>query len=100
MGHSCGFARQPAAPESVAMVQRIDEATGSATATAAGRLRHWRPGLGVAGGLLIWIGASLFGDTPDTRDTSAEMAAYFVAHRTSVMLGAVVLGAGLLCLLA
>jgi hypothetical protein len=82
------------------MVERVDDISSSATATAARRLRRWRPGLGVTGGLLVWIGASLFGDTPDTRDTTAEIAAYFVAHRTSVMVGAVVLGVGLLCLLA
>jgi len=82
------------------MVEHVDDITSSATATAARKLRQLRPGLGVTGGVLIWIGASLFGDTPDTRDTTAEIAAYFVAHRTSVMVGAVVLGAGLLCLLA
>jgi hypothetical protein len=82
------------------MVERVDDITNSATATAARKLRHWRPGLGLAGGVLMWIGASLFGDTPDTRDTTAGIAVYFVAHRTSVMVGAVVLGAGLLCLLA
>jgi hypothetical protein len=82
------------------MVERADDITSFPTATAARRLRHWRPGLGVAGGILMWIGASLFGDTPDTRDTTSEIAVYFVAHRTSVMVGAVVLGAGLLCLLA
>jgi hypothetical protein len=82
------------------MVEGVDDIASSATATAARTLRHWRPGLGVTGGVLIWIGASLFGDTPDTRDTTAEIAVYFVAHRTNVMVGAIVLGVGLLCLLA
>ena len=58
------------------------------------------PGFGIAGAVLLWLGASSFGDTPDTRETTAAIADYFIANRTNVLVGAVLFGAGLLCLLA
>ena len=63
-----------------------------------GRLRA--PGFGIAGALLLWLGASSFGDTPDTRDTTTAVAHYFTTNRTNVLVGAALFGAGLLCLLA
>ncbi len=58
------------------------------------------PGFGIAGAVLLWVGASSFGDTPDTRETTAAVAHYFTTNRTNVLVGAVLFGAGLLCLLA
>lgn len=61
------------------------------------RLRRPRPGLLAA--LLLFFGPSFFGDTPDTRDTTAKVAGYFVEHRTSVFVGVVVTGLALVALL-
>ena len=58
------------------------------------------PGPGVFGGVLIFLGASSFGDTPDTRDTTAQVASYFRTNRTTVFVGCVLLGLGLLAVLA
>ena len=41
------------------------------------------PGLGVISGILLFLGASSFGDTPDTRDSTAKVADYFTTNRTS-----------------
>ncbi len=49
--------------------------------------------------MLVAVGPSAFGDTPDTRDTSQYMAEWFVTHRSSVMFGAAALGLGLLAFL-
>ena len=46
------------------------------------------------------LGFSFFGDTPDTRDTSAEVATWFVDHRTAVFVGVVLTGIGLMGLVA
>jgi len=74
------------------------------TLTTSRQVAHSRrvraPGFGIAGAVLLWLGASSFGDTPDTRDTTAAVAHYFTTNRTNVLLGAVLFGAGLLCLLA
>ncbi len=72
-------------------VQSIDSAS---------RRRLRAPGLGVWAGLLLLFGASSFGDTPDTRDTTAQVADYFTTNRTSVFIGCVLFGLGLLGLLA
>lgn len=39
---------------------------------------------GVLAGVLFLIGFGLLGDTPDTRDTEREVAAWFVQHRNDV----------------
>lgn len=50
--------------------------------------------------MLVFLGASSFGDTPDTRDTTAQVAAYFRTNRTTVFVACVLLGMGLLAVLA
>ena len=40
----------------------------------------------------LFVGLGLLGDTPDTRDSTSQVASYFVAHSTSVLAGAVLLG--------
>src|ERR1700709_2817147 len=62
--------------------------------------REREPAFGIAGAALLWLGASSFGDTPDPRDTTATIAHYFATNRTNVLIGAILFGAGLLCLLA
>jgi ABC-type transport system involved in multi-copper enzyme maturation permease subunit len=47
----------------------------------------------------LFLGLALLGDTPDTRDSSGLVAAYFVAHSTSVLAGAVLLGIAIAALL-
>ena len=58
------------------------------------------PGPGAIGGVLLFLGLSSFGDTPDTRDTTTQVAQYFTTNRASVFVGCVLFGLGLLCLLA
>ena len=58
------------------------------------------PSVGVIGGVLLFFGASSFGDTPDTRDTTTQVADYFNNNRTSVFVGCVLFTLGLLALLA
>jgi hypothetical protein len=53
------------------------------------RFSRWIP---FAAGILLNVGASSFGDTPDTRDTTEQVAVYFVDHRTAVLLGVVLVG--------
>jgi hypothetical protein len=48
---------------------------------------------GVIAGVLLLFGASSLGDAPDTRASTEEIAAYFVAHRSSVLVAVVLLGA-------
>ena len=60
----------------------------------------WLPGPGVIAGVLLLFGASSFGDTPDTRDTTAQVARYFTTNRTTVLVGCVLVGLGLLAVLA
>jgi hypothetical protein len=57
------------------------------------------PSAGVHGGILMVVAGSLFGDTPDTRDSTAEIARYFVEHRTNVLTGVVLSAGALLCML-
>jgi hypothetical protein len=45
------------------------------------------------------IGLSAFGDTPDTRDNTDQVAAYFTDHRTSVLVGVVCVGLAILAFL-
>jgi hypothetical protein len=54
----------------------------------------------VIGGVLLFLGASSFGDTPDTRDNTAQVADYFTTNRTSVFVGCVLFALGLMALLA
>ena len=54
----------------------------------------------MVGGVLVFLGASSLGDTPDTRDTTAQVASYFRTNRTTVFVGCVLLGLGLLAVLA
>ena len=58
------------------------------------------PGFGVFAGMLLLFGASSFGDTPDTRDITRQVADYFTTNRTSVLVGCVLFALGLLGLLA
>jgi len=44
------------------------------------------------------VGFGLYGDTPDTRSTNAEVARYFVEHRGSVLAGVVVSALGLMAM--
>jgi hypothetical protein len=46
------------------------------------------------------VGFGLYGDTPDTRSTNAEVARYFVEHRGSVLAGVVVSALGLMVMLS
>ena len=62
-------------------------------------VKRFGSGAGVAAAACVLVGASLYGDTPDTRDTNAEVARYFVEHRASVMRGAVVSSFGLMLML-
>jgi hypothetical protein len=64
--------------------------------------RHFlrAPSLGVVSGVLLFLGASSFGDTPDTRDTTTQVADYFTTNRTSVFVGCVLFAIGLLALVA
>jgi hypothetical protein len=54
----------------------------------------------VVAALGLLLGISFFGDTPDTRDTTEQVAQYFVDNRTAVFVGVVVVGIGLMGLLA
>ena len=47
----------------------------------------------------LFVGLGLLGDTPDTRDSTGEVASYFVAHSTSVLAAAVLLGVAVAALL-
>ena len=47
----------------------------------------------------LFVGLGLLGDTPDTRDSSGQIASYFVAHSTSVLAAAVLLGVAVAALL-
>jgi hypothetical protein len=47
----------------------------------------------------LLVGLSSFGDTPDTRDTTEQVAAYFTDHRTAILVGVVLVGVGLLAFL-
>ena len=58
------------------------------------------PGPGVTSGVLLFLGASSFGDRPDTRDSTAQVADYFTTNRASVFIGCVFFALGLLGLLA
>ena len=58
------------------------------------------PSLGAFGGVLLFFGASSFGDTPDTRDSTTQVADYFTTNRTCVFVGCVLFALGLLGLLA
>ena len=46
----------------------------------------------MVGGVLVFSGASALGDTPDTRDTTAQVASYFRTNRTTVFVGCVLFG--------
>lgn len=46
----------------------------------------------MVGGVLVFLGASALGDTPDTRDTTAQVASYFRTNRTTVFVGCVLFG--------
>ena len=56
--------------------------------------------LGIVAGLVLYLGASAFGDTPDPGESAATIDAYFLANRTSFFVGVVVVGAGAMLLLA
>jgi len=45
------------------------------------------------------VAVSGFGDTPDPRSTTDEIASYFVSHRTDVLVGVVLLGVALIAML-
>jgi len=51
-------------------------------------------------GLLLLVGASLYGDTPDTYDSTQQVAHYFAEHRVSIFWGNVLVTASLVGLLA
>ncbi len=53
----------------------------------------------IVAAVLIMIGPSAFGDTPDTRDTNQFMVDWFLMKRNSVMAGVVVLSLGMLAFL-
>ena len=36
----------------------------------------------------LFVGLGLLGDTPDTRDSTGQVAGYFVSHSASVLAGA------------
>jgi hypothetical protein len=56
------------------------------------RLRRVRrPGLGLLVAVVAYVGLIALGDAPDTRDTKRQVASYFVDHRTSVLISAVML---------
>ena len=44
------------------------------------------------GVVVLMVGLSAFGDTPDTRDPTDEVAAWFTDHRTAVLFGVVAVG--------
>jgi hypothetical protein len=50
------------------------------------RLANRAPLLGVAAGILFFTGIGSLGDTPDTRDSAAQIAAWFSLHRTNVLI--------------
>jgi hypothetical protein len=54
---------------------------------------------GVLTGVLLLLGASSLGDAPDTRASTAEIAAYFVTHRNSVFVAVIFFGAATIALL-
>ena len=55
-----------------------------------------RPSSGTIAGIMLLVGVSAFGDTPDTRDSSAQVARYFVDHRTSIFVGVVIVGVSMI----
>lgn len=60
------------------------------------RVLRWSA-ITAAAGLLVGFG--MLGDSPDTRDSSAQIAKYFVDHSTSVLAGVVMLSIGACALL-
>ena len=58
----------------------------------------WPLSAGVAA-IAIVAGLSCFGDTPDTRDTSPMVAAWFSHHRTGVFAGVVLVGVAMMAVL-
>ncbi len=75
--------------------------TSAERTTGASSRRFLRPpSLGIVGGVTLYLGASSFGDTPDTRDTTTQVADYFTTNRASVLVGCVLFALGLLALLA
>ena len=57
-------------------------------------MRRFRtmPLVAIASSVALIVGLSFLGDTPDTRSSSSEIAAYFVAHRTSIFVAVVLIG--------
>ena len=55
--------------------------------------------LGILGGVGLGVGASAFGDAPDPRRSTEEIAAYFVAHGSDVFIGVVLVGLSLMAVL-
>jgi hypothetical protein len=59
-------------------------------------LRRRAPPLGIGVAVLLWVGASGFGDTPDTRDTNQQVVEYFLSRRNDIFVAVVLVGLGLL----
>ena len=58
---------------------------GVSAGPARSRLANRAPLLGVAAGILLLTAIGSLGDTPDTRDSAAQIAAWFSLHRTNVL---------------
>jgi hypothetical protein len=56
-------------------------------------VNRWHRAVALGGFIALDVGLTLVGDTPDTRDTPAEMAAFFVERRHAILIGTVVLTA-------
>lgn len=74
----------------------MNEGEALTAGAAARRRRRPVPPLGIGVAVLLWIGVSGFGDTPDTRDTNQEVVAYFASHRNEIFLAVVLVGVGLI----
>lgn len=57
------------------------------------------PGPGVLAGITLGVAVSAFGDTPDPRSTTEDIASYFIRHRVDVFVGVVLLGIALMAIL-
>lgn len=55
---------------------------------------------GVAAGVILGVAVSTFGDTPDPRSSTQDIAGYFVVHRVDVFVGVVLLGTAGMAFLA
>lgn len=63
------------------------------------RALHRLPGPGVLAAITLSVAVSGFGDTPDPRSTTDDIASYFVRHRIDVFVGVVLVGIALMAML-